>query len=264
MSFFLPRNYSTPKVNSSYMKFQDGENRFRILSRPILGWEDWTPEMKPVRTRYSDPKPKPINQSKEVKHFWAMIVWNYSDQKIQILQVTQSTIRDSLVELINDKDWGDPCSYDLKVMKSGKDKQTKYNVNPLPHKPVSEEIRKAFRETPVDLEMLFEGLNPFECHPSQATRGIFENRSNPSNFEFLDETPQDIPTGTFDELKEHLEVDGTPTANLEKWVKMRAVAKGESTEKVITSCLEKETLPKFKKSFMRWLENLQQEEVLMA
>ncbi len=38
---FLGADYAPPPSNSKYMKLQDGENNFRIASRPILGWVYW-------------------------------------------------------------------------------------------------------------------------------------------------------------------------------------------------------------------------------
>ena len=36
---FLPTSYEVPNKPGNYMKFADGENRFRVLASPILGWE---------------------------------------------------------------------------------------------------------------------------------------------------------------------------------------------------------------------------------
>ena len=45
---FLPENYKSPEGN--YMKLQDGENTFRVLSSAIVGWEYWNRDNKPVRS----------------------------------------------------------------------------------------------------------------------------------------------------------------------------------------------------------------------
>ena len=53
MSDFLPSDYKIP-TTSKYMKFKQGENRFRILTSPIIGWEYWVNTekgRKPVRKR---------------------------------------------------------------------------------------------------------------------------------------------------------------------------------------------------------------------
>jgi hypothetical protein len=96
-----------------------------------------------------------------IKHFWAFIVYNYAEQQIQILQITQSTIRKRLEQLCRDKDWGAPYGYDIKIFKSGTQKKTDYDTNPVPHKPVEQYIIDAFNARPCNLEALFTGHNPF-------------------------------------------------------------------------------------------------------
>ena len=38
---FLPETYELPQSAGGYMKLQQGENKLRILSKPIIGWLDW-------------------------------------------------------------------------------------------------------------------------------------------------------------------------------------------------------------------------------
>lgn len=159
---FLPDDYEIPKsTNSQYFKPQDGENKIRILSKPLMGWEDWTLEKKPIRFRMNEKPLKSIDPKKPIKHFWAMVVWNVQLEQIQIYQPTQSTIQEAIKSLGRDEDWGSPYDYDIKIFKKGEQKLTEYNINPSPKKPVSKEILQAFRDKPIQLEALFEGLDPF-------------------------------------------------------------------------------------------------------
>lgn len=159
---FLPDDYQAPKPTSQlYLKLQDGENRIRILSRPIVGWEDWNAEKKPVRYLMNEKPAKSFDPAKPMKHFWAFIVWNCNDEQIQIMQITQATIRSCLESLSKDQDWGSPFEYDIKINKKGEKMETEYTVNPAPHKPVSQEILKAFKDRPIQLEALFLGADPF-------------------------------------------------------------------------------------------------------
>lgn len=172
---FTTENFDLFKnANDKYMNFPKGESRFRILSDNIVGWEDWK-DNKPVRYRITDhPKaPKPVDSTKPVKPFMSMIVWNYNDEKIQILQIKQMSVIKELQSFIIDPDWGQPYFYDLKVTKSGDGMQTKYSVKPVAHKDTAKEIIQAFKETPIWLEALFEGNDPFDDHPS-TTPGVFE------------------------------------------------------------------------------------------
>ena len=170
---FLPKDYEAPKTGGYYMKLQQGENKIRILSQPILGWEEWTKEKKPVRYAFDKKPTQPIDPKQPARHFWAFIVWNYQEEQIQVLQITQAGIRKGLESLCNDADWGAPFGYDIKIIKEGEDLKTKYTVNPLPHKPVAPHIKEAFDDRPCNLSSIFTNDDPFDCGPKYATKGMF-------------------------------------------------------------------------------------------
>lgn len=159
MNDFLPTDYQAPQGTGHYMKLQQGENRIRIISRPIIGWLDWK-DNKPYRFRMDEKPDKPMGD-KPIRHFWAFIVWNYNDQAIQIMEVTQATIQKSIQDLSRDDDWGAPYNYDLKILRKGQDLKTEYSVTPIPKKQVSEEIKKAALEKPCLLEALYDGSDPW-------------------------------------------------------------------------------------------------------
>lgn len=169
---FLPEDYESPQGPSQYMHFQEGENRFRILSAPILGWEDWM-DKKPVRYTMDNKPAAPIDASKPLKHFWAMIVWNYKEEQIQILEITQRTVQKALETLCKDPEWKEPYFYDIKVAKSGEGKDTKYVINPVPHKALSPNVMKAFSEKRCNLACMFTGADPFAMDNKTWTKGIF-------------------------------------------------------------------------------------------
>jgi hypothetical protein len=179
MTTFLPEDYEAPNTAGNYMKLQAGENKIRILSAPLLGWEDWTLEKKPVRFRYNQRPAKSIDPLRPVKHFWAMIVWNYREEKIQILQITQASIRNAIQALCENEDWGAPYFYDIKITKKGEKVDTEYNVAPSPHKPCAENIKLAFYSKPCNLEALFDSTDPFANNISEYTVGIFEDKDAP-------------------------------------------------------------------------------------
>ena len=159
---FLPQDYKEPVQNSKYLKFTDGENRIRILGSAIIGWEDWTADNKPVRYKFTQEPPQALTPDRKVKHFWAFPVWDYKDNSVKILEITQTSIRKALQAMISDKEYGDPRGYDIKINKVGKDLDTEYNVMPMPPKPVSEQVKQAFYALKIDMNKLFTGENPFE------------------------------------------------------------------------------------------------------
>lgn len=162
---FLPQNYEQPKAGGGYMKFKDGENTFRVLSKPIMGWIDWD-NKKPIRTpmdyaREDLGKPKPRDPKNSVKHFWTMAVWNYATKAVEILEIDKAGILTSIGKLARDKEWGSPMGYDLKVTKSGQDMATKYATIPSPPKPVHPKILEDFAKKPIFLNQLWTNGDPF-------------------------------------------------------------------------------------------------------
>lgn len=166
---FLPTDYTPPKNPGDYMKFQDGENTFRILSKPIIGWEDWA-DGKPVRYKHGQ---EPAKKTPTLKHFWAMIVWNYSTESIQILHLTQSGIRAAIKTHADNKRWGAPYFYDFVVMRSGEKPNVKYTLMALPGDETSKEVREAFINKPCYLDALYTGEKPFSLEHEVYTPGIF-------------------------------------------------------------------------------------------
>jgi len=159
---FLPTNYEVPSAGDKYAKFKQGDNRFRILASPILGYEWWIDGengRKPVRTRMGNPIP--VEFAEEYKHFWAMPVWNYQTEKVQILEITQKSIQKALKALAQDEDWGSPINYDVVVSKSGEGLETEYQTTPKPAKTLDPAISKAFKELSINLEALYDGADPF-------------------------------------------------------------------------------------------------------
>lgn len=161
MNDFLPQEYSTPVSGGHYAKINDGENKFRILSKPLLGWVGWK-DKKPLRFKYNAKPDMAFDEGKTARHFWALIVWDYADKAIKVLEITQATVQQAIMDLSRSEHWGAPWEYDIIISKTGRDKNTKYNVLPLGKKKVGEEVYKAAMDTPVYLDSLFvPGADPF-------------------------------------------------------------------------------------------------------
>ena len=157
---FLPEGYQKPASNSRYLKFEQGENKFRILSDAIIGYIDWKREgdkKVPVRTKEQMPQ---MSDNKP-KHFWSFVVWDYTSSSIKILEITQTTIQSAIYDLHADDNWGDPKGYDLNVVKKGEKMETKYNVIPTPPKDLAESIKTEYAKTRVDLNKLYSNEDPF-------------------------------------------------------------------------------------------------------
>lgn len=165
MNNFLPENYEYQKEDGNFMKFQDGENRIRVLSSAIVGYEDWDDEKNFYRTKTRGEQPLSSRSSKpnaKIKHFWAMVVYNYRSKRVQVLEITQATIFDGFNTLLKDPDWGRPFGYDIVITKTGEGMETKYAVTPKPHKEIDPTIAKKYSELKINLEALYQGEDPFK------------------------------------------------------------------------------------------------------
>lgn len=162
MSNFLEKDYKIP-ITSNYMKFLEGDNTFRVMSSAIVGYEYFTTENKPIRSREPFDETPDIKKNGSVKHFWAFVVWNYEAKRIQILELTQKTIMTSIKNKIDNEKWGDPKEYDIVVNRKGSGLDTEYDITPNPHSDTPEEATKAFKARPINLEALYAGDDPFKA-----------------------------------------------------------------------------------------------------
>lgn len=168
--------YDVPKGDSKYLKFEKGETEFLPLSSPIIGWEYWNHDNKPVRLREqpNDPANLPgIRADRDenetpryrVNHFWAFPVIDCSDGKVKILEITQKTIQNDIRAYAKNAKWGSPTMrYSFTVSREGDKFDTKYTVmaNPafdIPEKWLAEWQRVV--ATGFNLEALFDGDDPF-------------------------------------------------------------------------------------------------------
>lgn len=167
INFFPESDYEIPET-SNYMKFTEGDNKFRVLSSAITGWEYWNTENKPVRRKEGwDTVPDDIKvdkgQDTAIRHFWAFVVWNYKAKKIQILEITQKGIMKYIKSLVKNPKWGNPMGYDIIVNKTGSGFDTEYTYIADPHSPVDPKITEQFKKMNIDLDLLFVGGDPFKA-----------------------------------------------------------------------------------------------------
>lgn len=145
---------------SSYLKLEKGENKLRIISKPVAGWIEWVDK---VPHRFTlDEQPETTDEENPPKKFLAMAVIDHEDGQVKIWEVTQKSIIKAIKALAENPDWGNPFTYDITVTKTGEDLKTKYVVTPSPKKPLAKELVKAAQARPCNLLALFEGEDPWE------------------------------------------------------------------------------------------------------
>lgn len=149
---------------SSYFKFKDGDNKIRILTSPIVWYVYFNVDNKPTRSREVIKDPSDIKEDGKVKQFRAMWIRNYDEKKIQVMEITQASIKQQLTWFINDEDYGSPLEYDMKINRTGKSLDTEYQVKPLSKTPVSAEITEELMSVNIDLEKLFDNWHPLSAN----------------------------------------------------------------------------------------------------
>jgi hypothetical protein len=172
-------NYEIPST-SNYMKFEDDDNRFRILGafseksaiQGIVYWRTVDGKRQPVRLAKKEDGTFPsvpvaeletnkFGQTDTPKYFWAFPVWNYAEKKVQILEISQKTILKGIQAYIGNKKWGDPRDYDIIVNKGKEGDKTVYTVTVDPKEKLDSTIIDTFMSTSIDMQALFKGEDPF-------------------------------------------------------------------------------------------------------
>lgn len=251
MTHFLPTGYESLRTEKAYWKMsqmKETGNRLRIVMQPIAGWLDWH-NSKPYRYR-PDQKPiKSFDPEKPMKPFWACYVWDYAREGLFILEINQSSILKSLTKMAKDEDWGDFLQYDIKISKEGNGKETRYVVTPLPHKPLSDKILDAMKRSPVRLEALYEGKDPWDGADSSEVNKSTGEIVHPSSI--LEEQP--ASKADLNALMDLLENEGISTEYLSPYLQDLAEKKKQTVDHIIGSALVPQLFPKFKASYLKEL-----------
>lgn len=162
---YLPAGYEVPTSGGGYTKLEAGENRLRIVSKPLFMWIVWE-DGKVTRLPYNGPDSKPAKPTKTpkdgVKHAWAVIAYNYRTKEIEVFEIDKASIQADLVALIKSADWGAPKQYDVIITKKGSGMDTEYKTLPCPKTAPSQELVQSFTDTPINLDnLLVKDGNPF-------------------------------------------------------------------------------------------------------
>jgi hypothetical protein len=166
-----PSNYEVPKSEGRYMRFKvPGNYKFRILQKPIFGFEGWkVVDGKDTPVRFPmDQKPTDLTPFKrsEVNHFWAMPVYNFNTEQVEVLQINQKGIQGAIESYARNEDWGSPLNYNLTVTREGTGlEDTRYTTVASPHSPLPGAANAQWNEVQKEgfnIAELYTGGEPFK------------------------------------------------------------------------------------------------------
>lgn len=173
----IPKNVQIPKSQGQFARLQDGKNRYRVLSDIVTGWEGWK-DNKPFRHGgdVCRIKPEQVDENRDgrpnINYFWGIAVYDVANQSIKVLQITQRTIMAAMKNFEDSPDWGDLKGYDIEIIKLKAGDKISYTVVAIPPKPLSDDVRKLYSETKVDLDAIFAGKYPMDGGSETKADGI--------------------------------------------------------------------------------------------
>lgn len=163
----IPTGTKIPSSGSGFMKFELGQNRLRVLGDFQIGWEGWI-NGKPTRHRgdVCHIDASIVDQNKDgtpnMHYFWVAPVYDYRDQAVRVLEITQKTIMGTLQNLEENPAWGDVKKYDLVVSKTKNGDKTSYAVVANPPTVMPNEILTLLEESKAQetIDKMFDMVTP--------------------------------------------------------------------------------------------------------
>ena len=157
-------------TGSNYLKITEDAQEFRILASPIVGWEYFKVDgdrSVPVRQKEAfEEIPADSKDGSRPKEFRAFPVWNHTLGKVQIMEVTQASIKKEILKYVQDEDnWGDPKTYDFSISRTWKGKETRYTLMALPKSKFvsADDENWAFEQAKsINLSALYDWDDPFK------------------------------------------------------------------------------------------------------
>lgn len=211
----LPDGYDRGQDKSGYIqvsKLSEGEHRMRILQKPICGWQEWTAKTggSPIRYRHQECPKTLLIPGSPPEWFWMAPVWSYDAEKVCIITIKQTRLFKALTDLVKNEDWGDFRNYDIKIikivdMKKPEKFRNTYSISPAPPKSLSDDILKVVRETPINLEAIWDGGNPWgeEGDEKARVKCFFEVESEKPELKTITQADLNELEGIFADFPEY-------------------------------------------------------------
>lgn len=152
-----PHQKRTP--NERFLRLKDGNNVVRVLTRPAQFWKHkYKPQGAPgygynVYCSKEHGSCPLCDLGNKPQRRWLIGVIDRSTASYKILEISK-TVFQSIQDLYNDEDWGDPVGFDINIKVNREGGATGYySVTPKSKKPLSE-ADLALKDDEMDLDEL--------------------------------------------------------------------------------------------------------------
>ncbi len=164
---FIAKGYKLPSKSEQFMKLKNGQNKFRILSPATCGYVVFDPLKKPHRRleeegAFSEQELNELGTEDKCKHFMYFLVWNYQEGKVQVLELTQQSLKKPLLDYIENEEYGNPLNYDVSIKKEGESLTTQYSLIASPPKPRAEIITEELAKIKYNQFAIIDGNCPLD------------------------------------------------------------------------------------------------------
>ena len=159
---WMPENFeAVPQTSSDFMKLQLWENRFRIMSNPIVWYATWVQEEgkpKPLRSKEKlKEEPSNINIGQYWKqfnkYFRAFVVWDYREECFKFLDLNKQGVLSDMENQFTIEWKEDPRMYDISITKSWSGTDTEYKLWVKDNKEVTADIKNLWKELAPHIDM---------------------------------------------------------------------------------------------------------------
>jgi hypothetical protein len=137
--------YTNYKKPSDFMSFVEGENKIRIVSSGVVGFQ----HVMKTANRFVNLGPCSENDScehcqkgYEPKMAWKWMLLDYADMKVKILDAGPM-LGNQICEIASIN--GDPQDYDIIIVRVGQKLKTKYTTKKGEVSEISEEVKRSFK-----------------------------------------------------------------------------------------------------------------------
>jgi len=154
------KNTNSSPIQYGWTKLRPGENKIRVLAKPVVGVSSFNVETKQTK-RFRTFLEVDAAKYKNVKPFMACKVYNYDTGLIELFSFNQKNILYPLAKLNAINGNYDIRDVDIVISRDGEGVESKYTVSNLNPSEVPLKAVTLAQRVQIDFEAFFENTNPF-------------------------------------------------------------------------------------------------------